>query len=846
MSNTKSCPFCSEEILINAIKCKHCSSALQDAMSSSLYADTPVRLALGDKYEILEIIGRGGMATVYKANQKNLNRLVAIKVVYPNLIHDTEFLNRFHREAQMAASLNHPNIVMIYDEGSLNGVHFIAMEYLEGKDLHCILKEKGKLSVDETINIIKPIAEALDFAHSKGLIHRDVKSANILVTDNGRPVLTDFGIAHAASGTKLTQAGSVIGTPEYMSPEQAEGKDLDGRSDIFSLGIVMYECLTGKVPFKGDNPLTTIYGIINDSTPSLKSFNSKIPGWLDAIVMCSLAKTPNERFPTGRILSEYLIERKTPSGSFKKLQGKTIKNKQERQYTQSAGKNSSKTLIGLIVLFAIIIITATFLYFKQEKNVGNLISGKNESNQRSSDGAVIPAQDITLLMNEASILFNDNKLEEARLKYKEAQDLQPDSQEVKERMKEIDDNISKKNEIQKLMASADKLFEKNDLSKSRIEYLKILEFAKIPENAKIPGIIKQSEKAKNQIANIDQKLKANANQSEANFNRVRSKADSLFNIKHYESAKPLYENLLRIKPNDESIKDRKEENQTNLTLNESQSEELLIKANIELKLVRYKAAKDLLIEAQKLLPGNQKIQNRLDSLNNIIQTRKQTEIDINMVLVQGGSFEMGNATSADDQRPVRLVTLSSFNIDKYEVSVKQYKLFCDVTGRGMPPAPTWELKDNEPIVNVTYEDAIAFAKWAGKRLPTEAEWEYAALGGAKTKGYKYSGSDNAGSVATYAYNKAVLKPKSVESNSPNELGIYNMSGNVWEWCSDFYDEKYYGYANNQDNPKGPEKGKFRVIRGGAWNSPTKEIMIRNRASQDGKYLNCVGFRCVKE
>jgi len=240
MSSIKSCPFCGEEILMNAIKCKHCGSDLQDSMSTSLYVNTSIRLALGDKYEILEVVGKGGMATVYKARQLNLNRLVAIKVVHPNLIHDTEFLNRFHREAQMAASLNHPNIVMIFDEGSLNGVHFIAMEYLEGKDLHCILQERGKLSVEQTVSIIKPIAEALDFAHSKGLVHRDVKSANILVTDSGRPVLTDFGIAHAASGTKITQAGSVIGTPEYMSPEQAEGKDLDGRSDMFSLGIVMY------------------------------------------------------------------------------------------------------------------------------------------------------------------------------------------------------------------------------------------------------------------------------------------------------------------------------------------------------------------------------------------------------------------------------------------------------------------------------------------------------------------------------------------------------------------------------------------------------------------------------
>ena len=196
------------------------------------------------------------MATVYKAIQKNLNRLVALKVVHPNLVHDTEFLNRFHREAQMAASLNHPNIVMIYDVGAINGVHFISMEYLEGEDLQTLIRRSGKISVDDTIHIIAPIAEALDYAHQMGLIHRDVKSANIMITKTRRAVLTDFGIAHPVSGTRLTLAGTIIGTPEYMSPEQAEGKQIDGRSDIFSLGIVMFECLTGTVPFKGDSPLT--------------------------------------------------------------------------------------------------------------------------------------------------------------------------------------------------------------------------------------------------------------------------------------------------------------------------------------------------------------------------------------------------------------------------------------------------------------------------------------------------------------------------------------------------------------------------------------------------------------
>jgi formylglycine-generating enzyme required for sulfatase activity len=215
-----------------------------------------------------------------------------------------------------------------------------------------------------------------------------------------------------------------------------------------------------------------------------------------------------------------------------------------------------------------------------------------------------------------------------------------------------------------------------------------------------------------------------------------------------------------------------------------------------------------------------------------------------LVLVQGGSFEMGSEISSDDQKPAHRVTLSSFRIDKYEVSVKQYKLFCDFKGIVMPAAPKWGWKDDEPVVNVKWEDAKAFAQWAGKRLPTEAEWEFAALGGVSTQGNKYSGSNSAITVATYNQ-ITITKPKPVVSNSPNELGIFNMSGNVWEWCSDFYSPEYYKNAN-PDNPKGPATGSYRVIRGGAWNTSTKEILVKNRAKNDGKYENSVGFRCVKD
>lgn len=316
VTSTKQCPYCSKEILETAIKCKHCCEWLdksarltqsQNYTSSNL--TTSVKLALANKYELLEKVGEGGMAVFYKARQINLDRIVALKVIHQNLVYDKEFLDRFHREARIAASLNNPNIVTIYDEGNEKGVHFIAMEYLEGIDLHSLIKQEGRLTEEETIRIAISISEALDYAHKKGIIHRDVKSSNIIITQEGRIVLTDFGIARAVSGTKSSLSGSVIGTPEYMSPEQAEGKQIDGRSDLFSLGVVLYECLIGSPPFKADNPLTTIYQIINSNPKPVVDFRSDVSDWLNSCIKKVLNKNPRARFQTGNEFRNALVNK---------------------------------------------------------------------------------------------------------------------------------------------------------------------------------------------------------------------------------------------------------------------------------------------------------------------------------------------------------------------------------------------------------------------------------------------------------------------------------------------------------------------------------------------------------
>lgn len=214
------------------------------------------RLLVG-RYELIEKIGEGGMAIVYKAKDRLLNRYVAIKILRPEFVKDEKFIENFRKESQAAAGLSHPNIVNVYDVGQEGNIHFIVMELIDGKSLSQVIEEEGRLDYKEAISITKQVASALSLAHKNQIIHRDVKPHNILITSSGTAKLADFGIAMAVSKESIAEGKEkIMGSVHYFSPEQARGAYVDERSDIYSLGIVLYEMLTGKVPFDGDNPIS--------------------------------------------------------------------------------------------------------------------------------------------------------------------------------------------------------------------------------------------------------------------------------------------------------------------------------------------------------------------------------------------------------------------------------------------------------------------------------------------------------------------------------------------------------------------------------------------------------------
>lgn len=263
------------------------------------------------RYQVLERIGQGAMAVVHKAFDPSINRTLAIKFLHPQLCIDEEYRNRFVREARAAGNLSHPNIATIFDVGEIEGQPYIAMELLEGEPLNEIMEQGNTLPIRDVLEIGIQLGRALDYAHSRGVIHRDIKPSNLIRLKGTHNVkVTDFGIAHIETleGAQQTKMGAVLGTPQYMSPEQALGQNVDGRSDLFSVGVVLYQLLTGQKPFAGDSLMSLMQSIVKEEPKPPEHWRADIPHGLRRIIKRCLSKQPDKRFATGRELAEALIK----------------------------------------------------------------------------------------------------------------------------------------------------------------------------------------------------------------------------------------------------------------------------------------------------------------------------------------------------------------------------------------------------------------------------------------------------------------------------------------------------------------------------------------------------------
>lgn len=377
---------------------------------------------INDRYQIIKSIGEGGMANVYLAYDTILDRNVAVKVLRGDLASDEKFVRRFQREALSASSLSHPNIVEVYDVGEDNGSYYMVMEYIEGKHLKELIKKRGKLTLSEVIDIMSQICDGLAVAHDSYIIHRDIKPQNIMILDSGLVKITDFGIAMALNSTQLTQTNSVMGSVHYLPPEQASGKGSTMQSDIYSMGILMYELLTGTLPFRGENAVEIALKQLKEPIPNLKEKLPDIPNSIVNIVRRATAKNPKNRYADAREMlddiktamddsrvGEPIIEFKYPEveeidrqAALKKTQKETPEAKKapakeetlvvSKKVTEDEVKKENKLLLILGAVFTgiVVLVTAICVVLPRVTSVGNVkVPDVSEMDEVKAEGILI-------------------------------------------------------------------------------------------------------------------------------------------------------------------------------------------------------------------------------------------------------------------------------------------------------------------------------------------------------------------------------------------------------------------------------------------------------------------------
>ena len=372
---------------------------------------------VNDRYRVERSVGRGGMAEVFLAHDLLLDRPVALKVLFPEYANDPNFVERFRREAQSAAGLTHPNIVAVYDWGKVNNTYFIAMEFVQGRTLASILKEKLRLTARQACDVAVDVASALGFAHENGVVHRDIKPGNILIGSTGQIKVADFGIARALGSAVedgLTQTGSVMGTATYLSPEQAQGSQPDPRSDIYSLGVMMYEMVAGRAPFVGDNAVGIAYQQVHGVPPALSEFVADVPREFEAIVAKCMAKSAERRYVNANALRDDLRRfsagedvvaltdvrgRKTQSQStdtmaipvITKTQetniGKTDSHDYEDSYDDIAPRRAASYLFGAVFTAIVLLAAGVFIYRTVDRGSATSVTIPDVTNRTQAEAS---------------------------------------------------------------------------------------------------------------------------------------------------------------------------------------------------------------------------------------------------------------------------------------------------------------------------------------------------------------------------------------------------------------------------------------------------------------------------
>jgi len=768
------------------------------------------------RYEILGELGRGAMGIVYKARDPNIDRLVAIKMISPEAGLDPsrakELRERFQREARAAGRLSHPNIITIYDSAEEQGRAYLVMEFVEGKPLDSMIKEGHLFSLEDVASIGTQVAHALDYAHQHGIVHRDIKPANIMMTTAGISKVADFGIARITE-TSVTRTGLAVGTPNYMSPEQVAGQKVDGRSDQFSLAVMLYELLCGEKAFPGDTLTTVLYRIMQEDPVPIRRVNPSLPDAVDAVLRKSMSKSPNDRYPKAADLARdlsivasggtvtiggtavsldstmaegmdagKLAGLKTQTRMAAQGMNETLAMDAKAAIAAPARKKSSWLFIGAGGVVAVAIGVGLFFWLRPEP----------------PPPAPVPVVQVPATPTPPPPPQPEKK-EEPPPKPKPpllselvlAKEVRADGRPVgpSKQFSATDPQVT-------LVARGTNLTEQLPV---RVKWFD-------PDNKEIPpsGVPKLTLDGKGgwrAVAELALAGSAKPGRWKAEFTLGDevSQALSFTVTPPPEVAKPVTPPPAPPTP-----------------------------------VVEVKAPPPAAPPPAPAGPRTGTVQ-------------KRGKDDVEMVFVPAGSFTMGDTFGDGDpaERPTGSVALKAFWVDRNEVTFDQFAKF--VQGAGHRPQGNWEqLRNrgsNHPVANVTWNDALAYCRWADKRLPSEAEWEFAARG---AEGRKYPwGNQWDASRARFRGNKGSGTSAAVGTypSGASPFGALDMAGNVWEWTASL--EKPYPYVATDGREAAPAGGS-RVTRGGSWlgDSDFLRTTVRDFLSPTSKN-DKLGFRCTQ-
>lgn len=708
-------------------------------------------------YTIIKKINSGGMATVYLATQHSVGRTVALKVMKPALDKDPEFHQRFQREANIVGQLSHPNIIPIYDIGRHEELNYISMEFLPKGSLEEKIR-KG-MNIESALKVALGIAAALEYAHSKGYVHRDIKPENILFREDDSPVITDFGIARTIkSKVNMTQVGTIVGTPNYMSPEQAKGEHSDGRADLYSLGVVLFEMLTGKKPFHADSSLALGIKHIHEQAPKLPLDVFFLQPTLDKL----LAKKPEQRFQTAKELISELHA----------LNNNTF---------LLGNKNGRASFLSLLK-------TAGHLIKQDAKFIAHKVSTQTKSLTRKfksqpNEAPLVPASTMqkTLVATRISTPTSENQ------------------------SADLSNGLSH-NEI---------------FSESRhkrywiYSAIAMLILFAVGSNIIFP---RSGASTSTQWASL---VPGNKN-AVAEENPEETKTTLSFTVTPFPA-----EARIRI-----------------LNIKEKYASGIALPPaayHIEVSHPGYNTKTKWI----RLNESNQILDVALQKSNQITDTSQLPLPD--MVRLTSGEFIMGNTSNPNDKNTKATNVEQDFLIGRYEITFNEYDFFAMATNRALPDDMGWG-RGERPVVNISWDDAIAYTNWLSKttgknyRLPNAIEWEYAARGNTTSSYWWGNNEDDAQQRANCRYGCKSLwasffnnQTKPVGSFTPNDFGIHDTAGNIAEWVNDCADK-----IARQSCLK-------RVVRGGSFASNVESITAYSQiAFTASKSRKSIGFRVVQE